>query len=276
MLNFPDEVIYKMKKTLISLRTALAVTLCVALVASVLRSVAFVTAFDRSIGYFDRGAVPTLLYIVIALAVAGVAAFAFLHRRNVKELPCPTRDERSLLLSVVAGVVSTVLAFAAVLDVLTFAGGASVLVLARGLAAALAIPYFLLPANRRVLPFGLAAHLYCLLVLITEYFDRYVTMNSPVKVMQQFALVAFMLYLASEMYAALGTVRPLRTTAFGLLSVFFSITSGISCIVAGIAGGILTRDYLIGAIGSLALGLYTAACLNAATLHPHPDETENT
>ena len=265
-----------MKKTTISLHTALAVTLCLTLIASALRSVAFLAVFDRTVGYFDRSVLATLLYIVIALAVAGVAAFALSHCRDAKDLPCPTRAERSLLLCVIAGAVSAVLAFAAVWDALAFVSGASPLVLARGIAAALAIPYFLLPASRRVLPLNLAAHAHCLLILVTEYFDRYVPMNSPIKLLQQFALVAFMLYLASEAYAALGTVRPVRTAALGLLSVFLCITNGISCIVAGIAGDILTRDYLIGAIVLLALGLYTTVRLNAATKRPHFDETENT
>lgn len=263
-----------MKKTLLSLRGALAATLGLSLLAAVLRSLAFVTTFDRAVGYFDRGIIPTLLYIVIVLALAGILIFAVACRRNALNLPSPARKQRSLLLSIAAGALGAVLAFAGVWDVLAFASGASPLVLVRGLAAALAIPYFLFYTNKRTLSFGLAAHLYCLLLLVAEYFDRYVPMNSPVKTMQQFALVTLMLYLVCEMYTAMGTVRPIRTAVFGLLSVFLCITGGISCIVAGIAGDILSRDYLIGAIVLLALGLYTAAGLHTAASHSHSDETE--
>ena len=272
----PNEVIYiKMLKKPISLGTATTVTLALAALASLLRSLAFATAFDHSVGYFNTGAFTTLLYITVALALLGIAVFGLsARRRGAHALACPTRSERSLALRLCAAAVGALLAFSAIWDVRAFTDGSSVLVLVRAIGAVLAIPYFLFPSGKRVLALGLGAHLYGLLLLTEQYFDRYVAMNSPLKLMQQFAIIAFMLYLTFEMYGALGTERPVPTAVFGLLTVFLCTVNGVSCITAGIVGNIVPRNYLIAAIATLAFGLYTAARLYVAAQSPNTNETE--
>lgn len=265
-----------MMKTQISLGSATAIMAALTALASLFRSLAFATAFDHSVGYFNTGVFTTLLYITVALALSGIAVFGWsAYRSGAQQLACPARNERSSLLRVCALAAAALLALAAVRDVRSFLDGASTLVLVRALGALLAVPYFILPSGKRVLGLGLGTHLYCLLVLIEQYFDRYVAINSPLKLMQQFALIAFMLYLTLEMYAALGTKRPVRTAVLGLLTVFLCVVNGASCIVAGIVGNIIPRNYLMSATVLLALGLYTAARLYTATKHSNVNETED-
>ena len=264
-----------MMKKPISYRAFGIGTLVLTLLAALLRSLAFATSFDRTVGYFDQNVFSTLLYIVIMLALIGVAAFALTHRRNAQDLPCPARGERSVCITICSLLIAVTLAVCAVLDLLAIANDhADTLFLLRMIAAVLAIPYFAFPNNRRILAFGLGAHAYCLLVVISEYFDRYVPMNSPLKLMQQFSLIVFILYLLSEMFCAIGQPRPVRTTAFAAVAFFLCTTNGISCIVAAIAGGMIPSDYLMGAILSLSFGLYAAAWLYTAIMYSHTNETE--
>lgn len=251
--------------------------LALTLLAALLRSLAFATSFDPAVGHFNPGVFSTLLYITIALALVGVMMYVLLARRSHIASPCcPDHADCPVVVTVCAWVVVLICAATAVLDLFDYLrGNASTFILVRAVAAALSIPYFLFPSSASVRVFGLAAHIYCILALIDEYMDPYVVMSSPLKVMQQFALISFMLYLVMELYATCALPRPIRSTAFGLLAAFLCITNGLSCIVAGVIGGIIPQDYLTVAVVSLAFGLYTAARLHTATKLPNVNKTED-
>lgn len=253
-------------------------TAALTLLAALFRSLAFATSFDRAVGYFNPGMFSTLLYITIALALVGVPLYACLARRSYVSVPYSLgHANRSAVVTVCAWLVVLTCAAAAAFDIFDYLHGhASTLILIRAVAAVLAIPYFLFPSSMFVRVFGLAPHAYCLLALIDEYVDPYVAMNSPLKMMQQFALISFMLYLVMELYAACGLSRPIRAAAFGLLASFLCISNGLSCIVAGVIGGIISQDYLTVAVVSLAFGLYTAARLYTVAKRPNVNETEDT
>lgn len=255
-------------------------TAALTLVATVLRSLSFALSFDTAVDYFDAGIFPTLLYIVIALALAAAFAYAiYLHRQTKKGETCPrvsVMGRRPLALRVTSALV----VFAALLLVLIelpmiLSGYPFSLVHLRALVALAAIPFFVLPLSRRTALFGILVEALCILLLCSEYFDRYVTTNSPIKLMQQVAFLAVMLYMLTELYALVDVEQPRRARIIGALAVFFTLTNGISNTVAFILGDILTLDYLIRSLFLLAMGLYIGARLACATPTPLCNKEES-
>ena len=240
------------------------------LVATALRSLAFALSFDVAVDYFDAGIFPTLLYIVIALAIVAALAYAaYLHRQTKEGEPypdIPVVGRRPLAVRIA----SVLVVFAALLLVLIelpviLSGYPFSLAHLRALMALAVIPFFVLPLSRRAAPFGILVEALCILLLCSEYFDRYVTTNSPIKLMQQAAFLAVMLYVLTELYALVDVEQPRRARILGAMAVFFTLTNGISNVVAFILGDILTLDYLIRSLFLLAMGLYVGARLACAT-----------
>ncbi len=243
------------------LRTCLIGTLTLTLIAAVARSIAFFTSFDRTVGYFDPSVFSTLLYIAVALAVIISLAYALLSARAAKTsqamLPCPDISARSRLLRAATALVALAFVGIAAYEIPNvLSGGIISLALLRLLSAACTAPYFASFPKRNTMLSGVCIHVYCFTALITEYFDHYVTMNSPLKLMQQFAFFSIMLYMLTELRQLSDARQPVRSISFGLVAVFFTVTNGISCVAAAFAGGIIPVDYLLRALLLMSLGLY--------------------
>jgi hypothetical protein len=243
------------------------------LVATVVRVLGLVLAFDRSVGYFNNGPLSTLLYIMLALIPAAALVYALLAR---KVAPCSIPAERTTLsriaaLSVVGALVVLVVfhAWSLILN------GSQPLTLLVTLAAALAIPYF--AASRKAPPIwsGIAAVACFVLCIVTEYFDALVTINSPIKLMHLIGFLSASLYLLTELFALAGVPKPRRALPLAAVAAAYGIIGGVSHIVAAPAGDILAVDYLVRALVLFALGLYAAAQLAAAIGAPQQqDSTE--
>ena len=242
--------------------------------AALLRSFAFATAFDDAVGYFDPGPIPTLLYITVALALGVIAVDAIL---SVRLAPPPPQDftHRAPLTCGTAWLVALTLAIYAGYEVVNiFAMGFSPLaILGRLALPLLAIPYFVFKPRPATAWFGIAAFGFCLYSIIIEYFDRYVTMNSPLKLMQQFAALALVLYLLTELNGLARVSQPKRAATYGLLAAFLSITNGISCLIGTFSGRLIPTDYAMRAAVLLALGLYVAARHIPTPTHARSNDT---
>ena len=183
-------------------------------------------------------------------------------KRDPQTVLCPSISENTPFVRVTTLVVALAYVAIAVWEIPgVLKGGIVSLALLRLLSAACAAPYFASYPKRNTMLSGVCTHIYCFAALITEYFDLYVTMNSPIKLMQQFAFFAVMLYVLTELRQLSGKPQPVRSVALGFLAVFFALTNGISCIVAASVGGIIPTDYLLRALLLMSIGLYAAARL---------------
>ncbi len=257
-----------MKKTAHLLRVFALAIAALTLTATVLRSLCLLLAFDRAVGYYDSGALPTSLYIVLALVPVTALVYALLVRRSAggEALPCPAPAERTTLvrsfsLSTVGALVT---AFAIGVLGLT-SNGLDTLTLLHLLAAALAIPYFAVSRSAPPIWSGIAAVVCCILSIVVEYFDPYVAVNSPIKLMHLVALLSAALYLLTELFALAGASKPGRAVPLAMISAAYGIVGGTSHVIAALAEGILSIDYLARALILYALGLYAAARLGAVT-----------
>lgn len=248
-------------------RTFTVSLIALTVVATALRSLAFLFSFDRAVGYFGAGLLSTLLYIVLALIPLTALVYALLARRIADPLlaPAPDPTMQAPLIRVFSIAVGCALAASAIPDAITLVStGLHWLVLVRMVAALLAIPYFLVPPSATSAWSGIAVLAHCTLMLVTEYFDRYVTMNSPLKLMHQLMALSIMLYLLTELFALIGAPRPRRAAPLAAIAAAYGIAGGCSHVVAALAGGIIPLDYLMRAIVLGTLGLYCTARLAVA------------
>lgn len=250
-----------------------------ALIVAALRSAVFALAFDQTKGYSNPGVLSTLLYIVLALALAGcvggaVIAVAAAHRQSKDVIFTPAK--RSPAIKLISAPVILACTAAVVYSLYHWTQSASTLTLVYALAALLAIPYFI-PAKpiATFAWFGLGVLAVCVMSAAIEYFDSAVAMNSPIKLMQQFAALAIALYFLSELYALTGKMQPRRVLLFGSVAVVLGVSNGISNIVAAALGDILSPDYLVRALVLLALGLYVAARLMTVSRAPSPKNQQS-
>ncbi len=241
--------------------------------AALLRSLAFVTSFDSSVGYFDANIFTTLFHIAIALAAAGAFAYAVVAPRLSRVEICLFPLSHKKNLSVRLGGILVALAFAAYaiyrsISVFSVDGDGDIRTLLSIVFSVIAVPYFLLPPTKSSAWFGLAAPVFCTLSLIIEYFDRYVPMNSPIKLMQQCTALLIVLYFLIELNELAGNPRPGRILPLGCPAVFFAVSNGISNIVAVGIGEAVSLHYLARAVVMLVLGFYIATCLGCAVFRP--------
>ncbi len=94
-----------------------------------------------------------------------------------------------------------------------------------------------------------------LLFIMSVYFDHSVLINSPVRVIQQLALIVLMLYQLFESRTLLGISKPILYFIFANLSVLFLSTAFIPEVISLVNGtaefSLQTTYYLYGSVVSL-------------------------
>ena len=231
---------------------------------ALLFSLAMALHFDRTVGYLNRNAFSTLLYIVLALfALVCIAAVMDLRKCNKNNtqttIPDLAADGRISHWCSLVAAVALIGALAWECIASRSADSSSLL---RALCALAAAVYFGTRAKKRFAAFGLGVHGYCVFSVASEYFDWTVPMNSPFKIMQSAALVSVMLFMLAELsIRADRAISPARLGVTAALATVFGITNGITMIIAAIVGDIAPTAYIVRALPSLAIGAYALACL---------------
>ena len=96
--------------------------------------------------------------------------------------------------------------------------------------------------------------LWTLCYLLSVYFDHTALINSPIRVIQQLALIVFMVYQLFETRAMIGRAKPSLYFAVGGLAVLFLGTAFIPEIIPVLKGAVkLTYDKAYYLYGSLAM-----------------------
>lgn len=247
--------------------------------AALLRTLSLCLYFDRSVGYVDANAFSTLLYIASALFVLGCIAYVILA----------TRLEKTARLAVAPNetAITPAVRYTALLCALTFVGAmvAELLLcgfdgtfpLLRYLAAIIATLYFVSPNKKGpAILSGLGVLLYAVCAIASEYFDWTVTLNSPIKLMQEASLLSSVFFILVEMNHLNHTRRSIRYTICAAFSLFLGVVGGLPLIAASLVGGIVKPEYLIHSLPPLAIALYAAARLFASHEIDVPAPVEET
>lgn len=218
-------------------------------VAVIARVCCLVWFYDEEIGYYTKGFVPMALNVFCFFAVAFMAS-GFLVTKKAKWL-CDGREDN---LAVKITSVLCALAFVAffVISVVstTFVSQSVVSDLLIKISSLMAIAYFAINlfgsnAKRSVqvlLGFGLIVWAICILAI--TYFDVYVQLNSPDKIMLHLALISAMAFLVSEFRAYVIAINHRLYLFCASFAVFFLATCTIPSLVKWIIDGMSEYKYL--------------------------------
>ncbi len=231
-------------------------------ILAVLYVVGFSASFDRTVGYFDASPVISIMHAVLALSIPWMASLLVLMPRSGMLTGTPAMggfSKKFVCIVTLALVVSTYLHTQLI--------AASVVSVIGSVLGGVSVAYFGLtaiepdsnPEKRSLLGYGVIG--WTFLSIIDAYFNDYVTMNSPVKLLLIFSMVFVMLFQLQEQGYFVGRGRPRLYVVFGLLNVLISSSFAISYLFCTIAKIYSIPEFLPTAIVSLAHAVYTVGRL---------------
>ena len=246
------------------------------LIAAVLRTLSLSLCLDPASGYFHEGAaLPTCYRILAALSVLAFILFPLLALKG----RVPEKRANMTRPGVCTSLLCAILFF---LNFIMACTGRSALLPAAlwffGLLFLLGgAIYFILQALKpyvRDITTGTVTVFGCLCILGVAclisftYFDITTPMNAPHKTDLHLALLFVMLYLLYELRDVANIARPRALTACTALAFFFSVTVGVSDLVAYCLGRYADPTYLFQDLLLVALAIYIgvrALCDSAIT-----------
>ena len=256
----------KQKKVLLCCGIAIAPLL--ALVATLLRTIALFREFDKDTGYFHASAPTNRAYLIIcAVAVLLFLAFAIIARRD---LSTPTLGSGLSILFSAAYFLVT-LAVSAISNFISTAGATTGLTkffwIVSAVTALLAIAYFalfLIRAQSQGIRHGLlgmAPAFFALFTAILLYFDRSIQMNAPAKLLHMAAFLLLACYFLWESRALLGSVKNAPYYFVTAVTLLLSLSASIPNLLYNlIENGALVLSSIYDFV-LLAAALYTLARL---------------
>ena len=275
-----------------ALRIYFVVTVCLAALCVLLRTLSTVFFFDADIGYYKSGAfLPILLNLLLVISVIG-AAFVYLISKKYL-LPAKATDTRAIRISAVitslgflAYLVSNLWDLPLLWDVIKIYGKVPTVFILINLAALLSAVYFLLIAFARETGGALRVVgtvfvlVFMALSISDTYFDPTIAMNSPIKMLLHFALLSAMLLAVNEARIGLGSEKAgfhLFSATIALIFTGASSIPSIVCYLTGQLDGVYS--YLFCDIVLLGIAVFSAArlaslCFGRVDDAEHPDLEE--
>lgn len=231
-------------------------------IMAVLYVLCFLLSFDRSIGYFDASPLTTVLHSLLALTVLWVASMLLLIPRNgltVQAHPLSRSSHVLLYILTAAFIISTYLQ----IQLITTSSLSIFISILGGISAAYtcctAMEHGPRPEQRSLLGYGVIV--WCFLTIVDAYFNRYVAMNGPLKVLLMFSMVFLMLFQLYDVGFTVGRGRPRLYAAFGLLNVLLSLSFALSYFVCLIGGIQRIPEFLPAAIVTPVYAVYSVSRL---------------
>ena len=221
------------------------VALALTVVAVMVRTCCLIWFYDEDIGYYTRDVLPTLFEVLCPIAVVFFfSAFFILKPHNI----VADGKEDNVALKISSALAAIAFGVFFVISVLStsLVTGNVVFDLVSKISSLAAIVYFAMNlfapyANRTAqtaLGFGIIIWNIC--VLGITYFDIYIQLNSPEKIILHLALVSAMVFFVSEFKCFVGVLKSKMYLFSVSCAMFFLGTCSIPSIVGwsiGIANG---------------------------------------
>lgn len=266
----------------------LTVSLSLALVAALLRSLAYLFSFDADIGYFNGGFLAKIAtYFIIASCGFALSGMIFISKEAVIPRKLGNEGNAIYFASVFAGFIM-IADFAYKLYVMigedkfsyykfifarTFKSDNSYIIRATAVieivgvvSSLLAAVCFFLRSSKKYDSklcawLGFFPIVRALTGVAQIYFEMEVQMNHPSKLMLEFALIAVMIAFLFELrfFISEDHARPIKFIVMSCVALIIAISAGISEMVGFFAGKLSKGDFCIEAFFCLAMGLYGAA-----------------
>lgn len=286
------------------LKVYLYSTTALALVCAILRAVCYFVSFDVWVGYFKASPLVTVTNILFVLTLLWAASgFLLIPKKAMQQSRFDFSGNAVFFTSLIAGFVMAadfaykiyaynkngifkrmefVFSDSYRSDSLQIERVTMVLIII-GIVSSLlsAVCFFARSTPKSSKALTAALGVFPMLRLLSGtalvYFEMNVQMNSPSKLMIQFAMISLMLYFLGEERQCIANEyeRPGRYFVFGLIAFALSIATGVSELTAYFSG-ILTRgDFCVEAFICFVLSFYVLArILVLASPLDHPQENE--
>ncbi len=248
------------------------ISLALALIGSILRTVAMFTAFDHEIGYFDPSAYTTLLSILSFAAVLFPTVLSLATPKGALPAvwPEPKHNAAAALPFILMGVGTAWQLWIVVSD-----GFQNRLLLLSGAIALFSTLYYFMAMAKSDSPavpaLGFCPILWGLLSTAETYTDQFTTMNSPIKLGLQFGFLGVALLTTAELRFRLNKAAPRAALCIHGIALFFCLTGSIPTLIA-LAAGVLTRPiHGAYALSLLGVGLYAVCRLIFYMVIPAPE-----
>lgn len=268
-----------------NIKMCFKVSVIIALLAAVLRSVAYLTSFDADVGYFNGSFFSVAVNYLIILACAfALGGFIFIS----KEADLPKQIDNSgnavFFASVFAGFIM-IADFAYKIytmigedkfayykfifdpkyksDDLYFIRATAIIEILGVAASVLSAVCFFLRSSKKAggklcTWLGFFPIVRALVGVAHIYFEMEVQMNHPSKLMIQFALIAIMIYFLSEerFYISEDHPRPRRFIVCGCVALILAFTAGVSEMFGFFFGSLSRGDFCVEAFFCLTMSFY--------------------
>lgn len=250
--------------------------------AVTLRSVALLTGFNFSSGYFDKKLINAISIVIAATAVVLFATFLIYKKDYKPRVAIGT--SRDFASSACVGVALIITAFEIAASAKshvpapTFNIGHAVTVIAAALAA-LSVIYFLLAvlfkggAPRACAVFSIALMIFLVFYALMLYFDNTNPLNAPVKICDQLAYASLAIFFVYETRISLG--RPLLKAyvVSGLTAALLSAYSAIPSLIVYFANGNVISHTISESV--LTLALFAFVLIRTISALTAEDDREN-
>ena len=254
-------------------RLCFVLTAVLTLLGATLRTVCMLTAFDGSVGYFNKGFLPILSTVLyFAGVLTPILCAAFIPKST---LPTTLHTHLRLPAALLWGL--SLAAFTVLSLVLCYPDRTNPLLTLPTLLGICASLYFFLSGTRNgrypdwLSLVGFLPVLWCVTAVAETYTDQFTAMNSPVKVGLQLGFIGLMLILTAELRFRLG--KPLPRAAAAMMGIGACLAlNGALPVLAGIGSHVLDNPlHLLYAIVLLCGSLYGLFVLFQYTCHPTPE-----
>ena len=266
----------------------LTVSLALALIAALLRSMAYIFSFDADIGYFNGSFFSKIAtYFIIVSCTFALTGFAFISKDATLPRKLTNEGNSIYFASVFAGFIM-IADFAYKLYLMIgeekfsyykfiFASAfksensyiiraTAVIEIAGVVASILAAVCFFLRSSKRFDSklcawLGFFPIIRALTGVAQIYFEMEVQMNHPSKLMLEFALISLMIAFLYELrfFISEDYARPRNFVVFSCVALIIAISAGISEMMGFFVGKTSKGDFCIEAFFCLAMGLYGVA-----------------
>lgn len=248
------------KDSTVLVKIGMVSTLITTMAITFFRTLAYFFFYDKDIGYFvSDNPISAVVYILTALGIVIALAVLFIPKCGEKlsaRIPLTAKTTSSSVLAIgacVLMIINHISSFSGITDAACI------------IAFVLACAYFsvdFFPTEKQRLLNGVRVICgYALLVglgisITNIYFDRYVPMNNPDKVILIFSILFNMLYLIAEYRFLLGIPKKKIYISFSLISILLGASFSISYLIADIFGALKDGTYLVYAFTALISSMY--------------------
>lgn len=265
------------RKTIFRLYFCLSVLLT--LLAVLGQSLLYFLSFDCSLYLYERGPLPTVLGVCIAIAILFMLSYVLVAKRKKdEELPdiLPPVDRAATFTAALSGffILATLL-----LTLLYSLNGLETDALSTPVAVAanvFSIPaacyFFITALNPAPNPkshavCGCALVIWLILYTLAGYFHMNFSINSPLKIYNQMALLSAMLYFLQEIRHSLSRQRPAQHRAFGMIAMLLLATASLPALLLTFSFRIPITSDTTYYLAELAMAFYIFTRLAACAAH---------